>query len=64
MAGSENRLVRCIGTLSDVTNAKRTEERLLKDAVYDQVTGLPNRALFMDRLKREMAKPRSESTSM
>ena len=59
IANSENRLVRCIGTLFDVTNTKRTEERLLRDAVYDQVTGLPNRALFMDRLKREMAKPRS-----
>jgi diguanylate cyclase (GGDEF)-like protein/PAS domain S-box-containing protein len=59
LASTQNRLVRCIGTLSDITNAKRTEERLLKDAVYDQVTGLPNRALFLDRLKREMAKPRS-----
>ncbi len=59
LASTQNRLVRCIGTLSDITNAKRTEERLLKDAVYDQVTGLPNRALFLDRLKREMAKPRT-----
>jgi diguanylate cyclase (GGDEF)-like protein/PAS domain S-box-containing protein len=59
IASAQNRLVRCIGTLSDITNAKRTEERLLKDAVFDQVTGLPNRALFLDRLKREMAKPRS-----
>ena len=48
MAGSDNRMVRSIGTLSDITNAKRTEERLLNDAVYDRVTGLPNRALFMD----------------
>ena len=59
IANTDNRLIRCIGTLSDITNAKRTEERLLKDAVYDQVTGLPNRALFLDRLKREMSKPRS-----
>ena len=61
MAGSDNRMVRSIGTLSDITNAKRTEERLLSDAVYDRVTGLPNRALFMDRLKREIAKPNSEN---
>ena len=61
ITGPHNHLVRCIGTLSDITHAKRTEERLLKDAVYDQVTGLPNLALFMDRLKREMAKPRSFS---
>jgi diguanylate cyclase (GGDEF)-like protein/PAS domain S-box-containing protein len=61
MAGSDNRMVRSIGTLSDITNAKRTEERLLSDAVYDRITGLPNRALFMDRLKREIAKPNSEN---
>ena len=61
MADSDNRMVRSIGTLSDITNAKRTEERLLNDAVYDRVTGLPNRALFVDRLKREIAKPNSEN---
>ncbi len=61
MAGSDNRMVRSIGTLSDITNAKRTEERLLSDAVYDRITGLPNRALFMDRLKREIAKPSAEN---
>ncbi len=59
MVSSDNRLLRCIGTLSDITNTKRTEERLLSDAVYDQVTRLPNRALFLDRLTREMAKKTS-----
>lgn len=57
IANSENRMIRCIGTLSDITGTKRAEERLLIDAVYDQVTGLPNRALFLDRLKRELSKP-------
>jgi diguanylate cyclase (GGDEF)-like protein/PAS domain S-box-containing protein len=61
IGSAESRLIRCIGTLSDVTNSKRIEERLLRDAVYDQVTGLPNRALFLDRLKREMAKPKTVS---
>lgn len=50
--GSGYRAARCIGTITDVTNAKIAEERLLKDAVYDMVTGLPNRALFTDRLQR------------
>ncbi|WP_421696330.1 putative bifunctional diguanylate cyclase/phosphodiesterase [Aestuariivirga sp.] len=52
ITGSGFRAARCIGTLSDVTTAKIAEERLLQDAVYDMVTGLPNRALFVDRLKR------------
>lgn len=34
---------------------KRTEERLSHLAQYDVVTGLPNRALFRDRLTRAMA---------
>lgn len=50
--GNGFRAARCIGTITDVTNAKIAEERLLKDAVYDMVTGLPNRALFSDRLQR------------
>ncbi len=52
ISGSGYRAARCIGTIADVTNAKIAEERLLKDAVYDMVTGLPNRALFADRLQR------------
>ncbi len=55
ITGNGQRAVRCIGTLADVTNAKIAEERLLQDAVYDVVTGLPNRALFIDRLARAMA---------
>ena len=62
MANSDSRMIRCIGTLSDITSAKRAEERLLVDAVYDQVTGLPNRALFLDRLKRELTKQFAENT--
>jgi diguanylate cyclase (GGDEF)-like protein/PAS domain S-box-containing protein len=61
MAGPDNRLVRAIGTLADITHSKRAEERLLKDAVYDQVTGLPNRALLIDRLTREIDGHRVEN---
>ena len=52
IAGQGVRAARCIGMLVDVTDAKLAEERLLQDAVYDVVTGLPNRALFIDRLER------------
>ena len=43
------RLLRCVGLLRDVTNLKRSHERLMHDAVHDSLTGLPNRELFMDR---------------
>jgi diguanylate cyclase (GGDEF)-like protein/PAS domain S-box-containing protein len=36
--------------IQDITDRKRAEERLLHDAFHDALTGLPNRALFMDHL--------------
>ncbi|WP_182084664.1 EAL domain-containing protein [Aureimonas sp. ME7] len=48
--GSNGEVVRCVGTLKDVTERKKAEERLLHDALHDQLTGLPNRELFLDRL--------------
>ena len=34
----------------DISDLRRTEERLRHDAFHDQLTGLPNRALLLDRL--------------
>ncbi|HKP76526.1 MAG TPA: GGDEF and EAL domain-containing protein, partial [Longimicrobiaceae bacterium] len=52
-AGGE--LVRMAGSLSDVSQRKRFEQQLLHDALHDSLTGLPNRALFLDRLERAIA---------
>ncbi len=45
---------RFAGSFTDITKRKQTEERLLHDAFHDALTGLPNRALFMDRLGRSV----------
>ncbi|HWA12785.1 MAG TPA: PAS domain S-box protein [Burkholderiales bacterium] len=44
----------------DVTERKRTEERLSYLAQYDPLTGLPNRTLFRDRLEQALARARRE----
>jgi diguanylate cyclase (GGDEF)-like protein/PAS domain S-box-containing protein len=47
---------RMAGSQTDVTNRKVAEERLLHEAIHDPLTGLPNRALFMDLLSRSVAR--------
>jgi diguanylate cyclase (GGDEF)-like protein/PAS domain S-box-containing protein len=55
VVGSDGEVVRLVGTLTDVTEFKNAEERLLHDAVHDNLTGLPNRELFLDRLESVLA---------
>ena len=55
VVGSDGEVVRLVGTLTDVTDFKNAEERLLHDAVHDNLTGLPNRELFLDRLEGVLA---------
>ncbi len=43
---------RCVGLAGEITQRKQVEERLLHGAIYDPLTGLPNRALLLDRLER------------
>jgi len=44
-----------IGMLEDVSDRKQTEEELVRRAVHDSLTGLPNRQLFLDRLSVALA---------
>src|SRR5690606_7194887 len=60
--GADGEIVRCVGTLVDVTEQKKAEERLLHDAVHDNLTGLPTRELFLDRLEGVIAIARTEES--
>ena len=54
VVGPDGDVVRLVGTLADVTDEKNALERLLHDAVYDNLTGLPNREIFFDRLEHSL----------
>ncbi len=59
--GSDGEVLRCVGTITDVTDLRVSRERLLHDAVHDNLTGLPNRELFIDRLETAISLARSET---
>ena len=48
--------VHLIFQIQDITNRKQAEQQLHHDAFHDALTGLPNRALFMDHLKLAIAR--------
>jgi|GEM_PF-1776872 len=50
------RITRYVGLFSDINERKREEDRIRRLAHFDTLTGLPNRALFMDRMKRALAR--------
>ena len=53
-------VVRIAGITEDVSERKRAEERLTYLAQYDHLSGLPNRALFLDRLSQAQAQAQRE----
>ncbi len=49
---------RRVGSLSDVTARKAAEDHLRREALFDALTGLPNRTLLLDLLRRALARAR------
>ncbi|OIQ98960.1 cyclic di-GMP phosphodiesterase Gmr [mine drainage metagenome] len=53
-----------IAIFSDITDKKRSEEIIWRQANFDVLTGLPNRRLFHDRLMQELKRDEREQHSM
>ncbi|XQQ07930.1 MAG: EAL and GGDEF domain-containing protein [Leptolyngbya sp. IPPAS B-1204] len=55
---SNQKAYRIAGSQTDITERKRAEQQLLHHALHDSLTGLANRALFMDRLQQAIGRSR------
>jgi diguanylate cyclase (GGDEF)-like protein/PAS domain S-box-containing protein len=55
---SNGQAQRIAGSITDITDRKTSEQKLLHYAFYDKLTGLPNRALFIDHLGQAIERAR------
>ncbi|MDB5825364.1 MAG: sensor diguanylate cyclase [Herminiimonas sp.] len=53
-----------VGVMRDITVRRELEEKLTRMAQFDELTGLPNRALFMDRLNTAMLRAKRSNTAL
>ncbi len=60
----KNKVEHFLVIISDITEQKAAEAKLLTLANYDSLTGLPNRALLLDRMERGLEHARRNTKSM
>ena len=53
-----------VATMEDITERKQAEEELVWKATHDPLTGLPNRALFRERLANALQRSRRHSANV
>jgi len=60
----EGHVGRLVGTVQDITERKRLEEKVTHQAFHDSLTGLPNRALFIDRVEHARARQARDASAL
>jgi diguanylate cyclase (GGDEF)-like protein/PAS domain S-box-containing protein len=60
----DGRVTHYVGILDDVTETKSYQAQLEHQATHDELTGLPNRALLLDRIAQGIAHARREACIM
>ncbi len=56
--------IELFGLMEDITERKQHVEKITQKAYIDQLTGLPNRSLYYDRLKQAIAQSRRNKSNM
>ncbi len=64
VTNEKGEITQYIDLLSDITDKKEQEEYIQNLAHYDQLTGLPNRALFLDRLNQAINRSKRSKKPM
>ncbi len=60
--GSDKTALRLAGSQTDITLRRQAEIKLLHDAFHDLLTELPNRSLFIDRLKHVIERSKRDNS--
>lgn len=58
------RIVNYVGIFSDITAIKSSQRKIEFLATHDELTGIPNRSLLMDRLKHSVAQAKRQNTKL
>ena len=64
IADEEGHVGRLVGTMQDITDRKRLEDKVTHQAFHDSLTGLPNRALFIDRVEHARARQARDANAL
>jgi len=57
----QNEIIGSVFSFRDISDRKKLEEQLLYQATHDNLTGLPNRVLLMDRIEQAIAHAKRDS---